>query len=87
MAANTVTGILVKLPAEPLADWFGTGRVITTRLLAKTSAPFLQVAATIWPILLLLRLYHGLSAVLLSPAAAAEGRASGPRAQRPPPRP
>ncbi len=71
VAAVTITGIFVKLPAGSLADLFGFRRLMLAGLLVKATAPFLYLAVATWPVLLLVRLYHGLSTALYAPAASA----------------
>lgn len=71
VAAVTITGIFIKLPAGSLADLFGFQRLMLTGLVVKATAPFLYLAVASWPVLLLVRLYHGLSTALYAPAASA----------------
>jgi len=72
VAAVTITGIFVKFPAGALADLFGFRRLMMNGLLVKASAPFLYLLARSWPVLLGVRLYHGLSTALYAPAASAQ---------------
>lgn len=71
VAAVTITGIVVKLPAGSLADLFGFRRLMLAGLVVKATAPFLYLFVAAWPMLLLVRLYHGLSTALYAPAASA----------------
>ncbi|MBE7219904.1 MAG: MFS transporter [Caulobacteraceae bacterium] len=71
VAAVTVTGIVVKLPAGALADRFGFRRLMLAGLCVKATAPFLYPLVSAWPQLLALRFYHGLSTALYAPAASA----------------
>jgi len=84
VAAVTITGIVVKLPAGSLADLFGFKRLILAGLVVKATAPFLYLAVASWPVLLLVRLYHGLSTALYAPAASAlvAARYPGERGKR-----
>ncbi len=71
VSAVTITGIVVKLPAGSLADLFGFRRLMLAGLVVKATAPFLYLAVSAWLVLLLVRLYHGLSTALYAPAASA----------------
>lgn len=71
VAAVTITGIFVKLPAGSLADLFGFRRLMLAGLLVKATAPFLYLPLWTWPQLLAVRFYHGLSTALYAPAASA----------------
>ena len=72
VAAVTITGIFVKFPAGSLADLFGFRRLMLAGLWVKASAPFIYLAVSSWPQLLVLRFYHGLSTALYAPAASAQ---------------
>lgn len=72
VSAVTLTGIFVKLPAGALSDRFGARRLMGLGLVVKFTAPFLYLLAATWPILLAVRLYHGLSTALYAPPASAE---------------
>lgn len=71
VAAVTITGIFVKLPAGALADLFGFRRIMVAGSVVKATAPFLYLLVPSWPWLLVLRFYHGLATALYAPAAAA----------------
>lgn len=71
VAAVTITGIVVKLPAGSLADLFGFRQLMLAGLIVKATAPFLYLFVSAWPVLLLVRFYHGLSTALYAPAASA----------------
>ena len=71
VAAVTVTGIVVKLPSGALSDVFGFRRLMTAGVLVKTTAPFLYLAVFAWPVLLVVRLFHGLATALYAPPASA----------------
>lgn len=72
VAAVTITGIFVKLPSGSLADLFGFRKLMLAGLLVKATAPFLYLPVWIWPQLLAVRFYHGLSTALYAPAASAQ---------------
>lgn len=71
VAAVTVTGIVVKLPAGALADLLGFRRLMVTGSVVKATGPFLYLLAHSWPILLGVRFYHGLATAIYAPAASA----------------
>ena len=71
VAAVTITGIVVKLPSGALSDLFGFRRLMMTGALVKASGPFLYLAALSWPVLLIVRFYHGLATALYAPPASA----------------
>ncbi|WP_216856790.1 MFS transporter [Acidisoma sp. S159] len=72
VASVTITGIFVKLPSGGLADLFGFRRLMQAGLWVKATAPFLYLLVAIWPVLLAVRFYHGLSTALYAPAASAQ---------------
>lgn len=72
VAAVTVTGIFVKLPAGALSDIIGRRRLMLVGVWVKITAPVLYLVALSWPVLLVVRFYHGLATALYAPAAAAE---------------
>ncbi|MEO7124298.1 MAG: MFS transporter, partial [Lacisediminihabitans sp.] len=61
VAAVTITGIIVKLPAGALSDLFGFRRLMITGAVVKATGPFLYLLAFTWPGLLIVRFYHGLA--------------------------
>ena len=71
VSAVTITGIFVKLPSGALSDLFGFRRLMTAGAWVKASGPFVYLAATTWPVLLVVRFYHGLATALYAPPAAA----------------
>jgi DHA1 family multidrug resistance protein-like MFS transporter len=71
VAAVTITGIFVKLPAGALADLFGFRRLMMTGAWVKASGPFLYLLAVSWPALLVIRFYHGLATAIYAPPASA----------------
>lgn len=71
VAAVTITGIFLKFPSGALADAFGFRRIMIWGMVVKATAPFIYIIVSSWPVLLVLRFYHGLSTALYAPAAAA----------------
>lgn len=71
VAAVTITGIVVKLPSGALSDLFGFRRLMMAGAVVKATGPFLYLAAFTWPILLLVRFYHGLATAIYAPPASA----------------
>lgn len=71
VAAVTITGVLVKLPSGALSDLFGFRRLMVAGAVVKASGPFLYLAALSWPVLLVVRFYHGLATALYAPPASA----------------
>jgi MFS transporter, DHA1 family, multidrug resistance protein len=71
VAAVTITGIFVKLPAGALSDLFGFRRLMMTGAWVKASGPFLYLLALSWPALLAIRFYHGLATAIYAPPASA----------------
>ncbi len=71
VAAVTLTGVVVKLPSGALSDLFGFRRLMMLGAVVKASGPFLYLAALSWPVLLVVRLYHGLATALYAPPASA----------------
>lgn len=71
VAAVTVTGIVVKLPAGALSDLFGFRKLMIAGALVKASGPFLYLIALSWPVLLVVRFYHGLATAIYAPPASA----------------
>lgn len=71
VAAATISGIFVKLPAGVLADIFGFKRLIVTGSIVKAVGPFLYLPVRAWQWLLPVRLFHGLATAIYAPAASA----------------
>lgn len=71
VAAVTITGIFVKLPAGALSDIFGFRRLMMAGVWVKVSGPFLYLLAFSWPVLLIIRFYHGLATAIYAPPASA----------------
>lgn len=71
VAAVTMTGIFVKLPAGALSDTFGFRRLMMAGVWVKISGPFFYLLAYSWPALLVIRFYHGLATALYAPPASA----------------
>ena len=67
VAAVTITGIFVKLPAGALSDLFGFRRLMMTGAWVKATGPFLYLLALSWPALLAIRFYHGLATAIYAP--------------------
>src|SRR5512136_1897971 len=71
VAASTVVGIVVSLPAGILSDIVGRRRVILMAAIVFATAPFFYLLiATPWQ-LVLVRIYHGLATAILGPVAMA----------------
>lgn len=71
VAAVTMTGIVVKMPAGALSDVFGFRRLMMAGAVVKAAAPFLYLLAFVWPALLVVRFVHGFATALYSPPASA----------------
>lgn len=71
VAAVTLTGIVVKLPAGALSDLFGFRRLMMAGARVKATGPFVYLLAFSWPGLLIVRFYHGLATALYAPPASA----------------
>lgn len=71
VAASTVTGILVKLPAGALSDILGRRRMMFLGALFFAGPPFLYPLVTEPINLLLLRFLHGFATAIFSPVASA----------------
>ena len=78
VAAVTITGIFVKLPAGSLADQFGFRRLMLAGMMVTAVGPFLYLLVWFWPQLLAVRFFHGLSTALYAPAASAQVAKSFP---------
>lgn len=70
-SAVTITGIFVKLPSGALSDLFGFRKLMMGGAVVKASGPFVYLAALSWPVLLVVRFYHGLATALYAPPASA----------------
>ena len=71
VAAATITGIFVKMPAGALADSFGFRRLMFLGTIPKAVGPFLYSLAVTPPLLFIVRMFHGLSTALYAPPASA----------------
>lgn len=71
VAAVTITGIAVKLPAGALSDVFGFRRLMMAGAVVKAAGPLLYLLAFVWPVLLIVRFIHGFATALYSPPASA----------------
>ena len=69
VAASTITGIFVKLPAGALSDILGRRRMMLFGALFFAGPPFLYPLVTEPVNLLLLRFLHGFATAILSPVA------------------
>lgn len=81
VAAVTITGIFVKLPAGALSDLFGFRKLMLTGTVVKATGPFLYLLAFTWPGLLIVRFYHGLATALYAPPASALVAKAYPKAR------
>src|SRR3989338_6166310 len=71
VAASTITGIFIKLPAGALSDVLGKRRMMLIGCLFFAAPPFLYPFVAGAHSLLLLRFLHGLATAILPPAAPA----------------
>jgi MFS family permease len=71
LAASTIPGILVSLPAASLSDTLGRKRFLLLSGLIFASAPFLYLPITDWRQLILVRFYHGFATAIFVPVAEA----------------
>jgi len=71
VAASTITGIFIKLPAGALSDLFGRKRMMLLGCLFFAGPPFLYPLVTDPIQLLLLRFLHGFATAIFSPVASA----------------
>jgi MFS transporter, DHA1 family, multidrug resistance protein len=71
VAASTITGIFIKLPAGALSDFLGRRRMMLLGSLFFALPPFLYPFITDASSLLLLRFVHGFATAIFSPVASA----------------
>jgi len=71
VAASTITGVFVKLPAGALSDHIGRKRMLVLGTLFFAGPPFLYPFVNSPVTLLLLRFLHGFATAIFSPIAAA----------------
>jgi MFS family permease len=71
VAASTITGVFVKLPAGALSDVFGRRKMLVLGTLFFAGPPFLYPFVNSPVTLLLLRVLHGFATAIFSPTAAA----------------
>ncbi|HEY7553751.1 MAG TPA: MFS transporter [Candidatus Binatia bacterium] len=71
VAASTITGIFIKLPAGALSDMLGRRRMMLLGSLFFALPPFLYPLITDAPSLLFLRFVHGFATAIFSPVASA----------------
>jgi MFS transporter, DHA1 family, multidrug resistance protein len=71
VAASTITGIVVKLPAGTLSDYFGRRTLLLVGAYFFAFTPFFYAGVTSIGLLFLLRIIHGNATAILGPAASA----------------
>ncbi len=71
VAASTITGVLVKLPAGASSDFFGRRRMLVLGTLFFAGPPFLYPLVHSPGSLLLLRFLHGFATAIFAPVASA----------------
>jgi len=71
MAASTLTGVVVKLPAGALSDVLGRRALLLAGALVFATLPFTYLAISTLPALILLRFAHGSATAIFGPVAAA----------------
>ena len=71
MAASTLTGVVVKLPAGALSDVLGRRVLLLAGALVFATLPFTYLAISTLPALILLRFAHGSATAIFGPVAAA----------------
>ena len=71
LAASTITGVCVKLPAGALSDILGRRRMLVLGGLFFAFPPFLYLLVNNAPALLALRFLHGFATAIFSPVASA----------------
>jgi MFS family permease len=69
VAASTIPGIIVSLPAGSLSDVFGRRKILLVSGVVFASAPFLYLFITSWWQLALVRFYHGFATAMFVPVA------------------
>ena len=82
MAASTLTGVFVKLPAGALSDLVGRKRLLLAGALVFASMPFTYLAVSSLALLVVLRSLHGSATAIFSPVAAASLSDVAPRERR-----
>lgn len=71
MAASTVTGVLLKLPAGALSDVVGRRRLLVAATLVYAVLPFAYLAVASVTLLVLVRAVHGSASAIFGPVASA----------------
>jgi MFS family permease len=71
MAASTLTGVVLKLPAGALSDIVGRRRLLIAGAIVFASLPFTYVLVSTLALLVLLRAVHGSATAIFGPVAAA----------------
>jgi MFS family permease len=82
MAASTLTGVFVKLPAGALSDLLGRRRLLLAGALVFASLPFTYLAVSSLAVLVVLRFLHGNATAIFGPVAAASLSDVAPRDRR-----
>ena len=71
MAASTLTGVFVKLPAGAWSDLVGRRRLLIAGAIVFATMPFTYLLVSTLPLLLLLRAVHGSATAVFGPVASA----------------
>ena len=71
MAASTLTGVLVKLPAGALSDLLGRRRLLLAGAVVFAILPFTYLAVSALTVLVALRFLHGSATAIFGPVASA----------------
>jgi MFS family permease len=71
MAASTLTGVFLKLPAGALSDLFGRRRLLVAGALVFATLPFTYLAVSTLAWLVVLRFVHGSATAIFGPVASA----------------
>jgi DHA1 family multidrug resistance protein-like MFS transporter len=82
MAASTLTGVVVKLPAGALSDLLGRRRLLLAGSLVFAILPFAYLWAATLASLIVLRFLHGSATAIFGPVAAASLSDVAPRGSR-----
>ena len=82
VAASTLTGIFVKLPAGALSDLLGRRRLLLAGALVFASMPFTYLGVTTLSLLVLVRFLHGSATAIFGPVASASLSDVAPPAKR-----
>ena len=82
MAASTLTGVFLKLPAGTLSDLFGRQRLLLVSCVVFAALPFSYLTVSTLTVLVLLRFVHGSATAIFSPVASASVADVAPPEQR-----